>query len=521
MRLPRKLFTIISLVLAVALLVRCNRDSNKTNHQTKELFSTEDVSKGQALAGQHCQSCHQKPDPLLLDKETWRLHVLPVMGRYLGIKSAAERSQVNNPESDASYMSNTPQIDSAGWLQIRAYYLTKAPEHLPAAKAAEPVHKLPIFEIQPQQAGADSLRAMTSYVKIDESTKPHRLFVADGLSNRVIVLSNQGRTIGSRIMDGALVNMTFQDNKITGTFIGTDLWANNLKNGFIKELKIDQSGKIKPAPQPVFYKLGRALSTDIADLNGDGVKDYLVAQFGKMSGRLSWVDKSGGKVQEHLLRDKPGCLKTIITYDNKTKRPDIWTLFAQGDEGIFFYANDGKGNFTEHKVLGFPPSYGSSSFDLVDFNGDGFKDIVYTCGDNGDFSQILKPYHGIYIYLNDGRNNFARKYFYPINGCYKAIAKDFDGDGDLDIAAISEFPGEVKPWQAFVYLENKGGFNFQAYTLPLNTPFHSGMTMDAGDIDGDGKPDLLLGNGYGNANNTGEKQPLFMILKNISRSIAK
>jgi hypothetical protein len=524
MRLPNKLIAVIPLACLVALLARCSgggANKQSANRQPQEAYTTEDVSKGRVLATQYCQSCHQLPNPLLLDKETWRVHVLPVMGMYLGIKSAMQKEQSADPENDGSYLPNTTQVDSAKWAQIKAYYVDKAPENLPAAKLDEPIHKLPFFEIQPAPAQWDSIHAMTSLVKIDTTVKPHRLFVNDGLNNRLIILNSQGKTLGSRIMDGAIVNMAFQSDKIITTNIGKDLWANNLKNGFVKEIKVDKRGKITPAAQPLFFKLGRALSTDIVDLNGDGVKDYLIAQFGKMEGRLSWVDKAGGKIQEHVIRDKPGCLKTIITHDNAAKRPDIWALFAQGDEGVFFYANDGKGNFTERKVLGFPPSYGSSSFDLVDFNGDGFKDIIYTCGDNGDFSQILKPYHGVYIYLNDGKNNFTQKYFYPINGCYKAIAKDFDGDGDLDIATISEFPGDVKPWQAFVYLENKGGFDFQPYTLPLNTPFHSGMTMDAGDIDGDGKPDLLLGNGYGNGKNDNKKQPLFMILKNISGRIGR
>lgn len=518
MRLSDKLVVITLLVLIVVALVRCNSETNK---QTKNTFSADDVSKGQALAAQYCQSCHQLPGPALIDKKSWHDNVLPVMGRYLGIKTEAERSQMNDLESDATYMPDTAQIDSAKWAQIQAYFVAKAPEHLPVAKAAEPIHKLPIFEIQPAPAEWDSTHAITSYVKIDESVKPHRLIVADGLNNRLIVLNDRGKTLSSRIMAGAIVNMLFQDGKITATAIGKDLWANNFKNGFIKEIKIARNGKIAPAVQPVFFRLGRALSTDVVDLNNDGVKDYLIAQFGKMTGRLSWVDRSGGKLQEHVVRDKPGCIKTIITYDNKTHRPDIWALFAQGDEGIFYYTNDGKSNFAEKKVLGFPPSYGSSSFDLVDFDGDGFKDIIYTCGDNGDFSQVLKPYHGVYIYLNDGNNNFTQKYFYPINGCYKAIAKDFDGDGDLDIATISEFPGDVKPWQAFVYLENRGNYNFQAYTLPLNTPFANGMTMDAGDIDGDGKIDLLLGNGYGNEKNNGQKQPLFIVLKNISNRKGK
>ena len=29
---------------------------------------------------------------------------------------------------------------------------------------------------------------------------------------------------------------------------------------------------------------------------------------------------------------------------------------------------------------------GSSYFELDDFNGDGFKDILYTCGDNADYT---------------------------------------------------------------------------------------------------------------------------------------
>ncbi len=56
------------------------------------------------------------------------------------------------------------------------------------------------------------------------------------------------------------------------------------------------------------------------------------------------------------------------------------------------------------------------------------------------------------------RISFNQKYFFPINGCYKAMARDFDGDGDLDIATISFFADyEHQPEEGFVYLENKGG----------------------------------------------------------------
>jgi hypothetical protein len=524
MRSFNKIVVITLLAFMVAILIQCN---SKTGNSTpispsRDIFPDSDVMKGKALAANYCQSCHKLPDPSLLDKETWRNGVLPEMGLYLGIQSPAVAGSLRPPGSDLDYLPDSALMDSVKWKQIAAYFITKAPDHLPIPTKALPIHQLPFFKIEPAPAEWFSAPAITSYVKIDTSVSPHRLIVNDGMTNRFIILNDKSQTLKSSILTNAIVDVSFQKNKITAVTIGKDLYANNFKNGEVKEITIDKSGVITPKSQPLFAQLRRPVSVNIVDLNQDGRKDYLIAQFGKMVGRLSWMENLGRGFKEHILRQKPGCIKTIIDYSNKEKRPDIWALFAQGDEGVFLYKNDGKGNFEEKQVLSFPPSYGSSSFELVDFNGDGFKDIIYTCGDNGDYSQILKPYHGLYIYLNDGKNNFTQKYFYPINGCYKAIARDFDGDGDLDIATISEFPSPVTPWEAFIYFENKGNFNFQTYTLPLNTPFQRGMTMDAADIDGDGKTDLLLGNGFYNTDPRSQAtQPLFIVLKNISPGVGK
>ena len=149
-----------------------------------------------------------------------------------------------------------------------------------------------------------------------------------------------------------------------------------------------------------------------ADIDGDKKEDIVVCGFGNFTGELFWLRNLGdGGYEKRSLRNFPGAIQTIVTDMNGDSRPDILALMAQGDEGVFAYLQQADGTFTEKRILRFSLVAGSISIDLVDFNKDGFPDLLYTSGDNADYSKIIKPYHGVYIFLNDGKWNFTAALF--------------------------------------------------------------------------------------------------------------
>lgn len=473
-----------------------------------------EFKQGKLLAGKYCATCHQLPWPALLPKKVWSGSVLPAMGLFLGTTkpTRAFDDQVKN------FFATQPVMSVEEWKELQDYYIDSAPESLSVVQNREKPHfGLTNFEVMlPKESIFFSKIALASYVKILGGIAGPKLFINDGFSNTLFTLNDHLDIIQRLKMPGTLVDVDFNARPFSASFIGRNYMASIAKDGSVYPLELSGFNLLL-GKKPTFTTLARPLKSLRQDLNGDGLSDVITAEFGNLSGKLSWWTQfKTDKYREHILKESPGAIDFKIFDYNNDGLPDIWALFAQGDEGIFLFTNKRKGRFETSRVLSFPPVYGSSAFQLIDLDQDGFKDILYTCGDNADLSQVLKPYHGVYVFLNDGHNHFRQRYFYAINGCYKAIAMDFDGDGDLDIAAISAFPSAKTPWEAFTYLENRGRFKYTTFTLPLGTPLQKGLTMDCEDYNGDGKIDILLGNKFYTSKVDEKAQPLFILLKNIS-----
>ena len=482
---------ILYLFLFSSLFSCTHFEKNSTHQETPDA----NIAKGKQLAARYCQSCHMLPDPSLLDAKTWETGVLPGMGPRLGIFNYGFKeypSSRYDKELDTGYYPKSPVLSVADWQYIIDYYTAVSPDSLqPTSRKDTITSTNELFSIEkPASSGTPA----TCMVKIDSSITPHQVFSADVLRKKVYRFNNQLMVTDSASSASPVVDLLLSNKQMITCNIGI-MSPNNGKHGSLGKVQLNDKNYMQADTTAIFDKLARPVQLNAADFNQDGKMDLLVCEFGNLTGALSWLENTGQeKYIRHVIRALPGAMKTYIQDVNHDGLPDIWALFAQGEEGIFLFTNKGNGIFSQEEVLRFPPIYGSSWFEFADFNNDGHPDILYTCGDNADYSPVLKPYHGLYVYLNDGNNHFRQSFFFSMHGCFKAVARDFNGDGKTDIAAISFFADNIHhPEESFIYLDNTGDMKFRPFTIP-GTSAGRWLTMDAGDIDGDGKPDIVLGN---------------------------
>lgn len=441
------------------------------------------------LAQAYCGSCHLFPEPELLSKEMWR-KVLPEMGSRLGIKFKNYNPLKGLSMYDAYVIREAniyPKdtlISLTNWKKIEDFYMNRAPDQpLPQPKKNKVKVGLKHFKTNT----INNLEALplSTMIKIDSATG---LIYWGSRGSDLIVTDNKGQVVKEVKLDSppSYLELTPEDEMYVLTMGFMDPSENS--DGALTYIKEDETSVI------LLSQLQRPVFATIADLNEDQLSDIVVSHYGNQTGKLSWFEATAnGQYREHILKKVAGALKTEVYDFNKDGFLDIVALMGQGNEGLFIFYNQGDNIFIEDVVLQFSPVYGSSSFQLVDFNKDGHKDILYVNGDNADFSFSLKNYHGVRLFFNDGNNQFIRSYFYPLHGATKAIAKDFDLDGDMDIVAIAFFPDfENGLQESFVYLENIGNLNFEPYSF-REAIDGRWLVMDVEDIDCDGDSDIVIG----------------------------
>jgi VCBS repeat protein len=477
----------------------------------RELQDERRLSRGQELANVYCSSCHLEPSPDILPKKSWPV-ALAYMGYMLGMDNIdylvdhPEFAQ-DNVKSKRTYLvkenmiPGAPLLSESDWESLRFYYVeSAATEPLPQPDKPSLHWELPQFRIVHSDYRADP--AVTTMVRVRDETG--EVYVGDAAAHTIAVIGGDGQLVREPLKFGPAmmpVDIEFGTDVAYVASIG-DLLATKVaseKVATISQLAVvDQS--IQVAGISVLVDdIYRMADMAVADLNDDGLVDFLVSGFGTRQGNVAWFEsQADGTYLEHVLINRPGAVKAELYDFNGDQHLDIAVLMSDAREGLYILVNNGANEFASTTVFETHPSYGHTYFELQDFNGDGQMDIMTVNGDNVDSDpyNTLKNYHGIRIYLNQGELRFDEAYFYPMYGAFGAKAADFDNDGDLDIAAISFFPDFRKERrEAFTLLRNDGKLNFSAHTTE-ELIFGRWMTIGAGDLDGDDDIDIVLGGAY-------------------------
>lgn len=446
------------------------------------------TTEGEKLAHTYCAACHAFPEPQLLDKKTWQAGVLPQMAPRLG---AGETSVFETASLNPHTVVLTKAVSAEDWGKIVGYYLERAPDTLPSQSLpAQPQLDPDFFKPGPFVPRLES-SAIITLLRTDSGHG--RIIVGEAASARLRIFGWNRHLIATVALSSPPTDVIAEQERILVLESGI-LEPNDQPRGRLVRYDFAADGSLQ-FNSILIDSLFRPVFVRQFDFDGDGRNEFLICEFGDNRGRLALYRYDGSKYEREVLDATPGAIRFEIQDLTGDGSPDIVALFAQGDERIVLFANDGKGKFSgRQRVLArFPPVYGSMHFSMHDFNGDGRLDILHVNGDNFDFSRVLKPYHGIRVLENGGHNDFTERYFFPVYGAAQAAVADFDKDGDLDILTTSNFAdAERHPERGIMFFESTGPYTFQPYAFSVGSR-NQWNVMATGDLNGDGWLDVLVG----------------------------
>lgn len=225
------------------------------------------------------------------------------------------------------------------------------------------------------------------------------------------------------------------------------------------------------APHVPYAAGDRPSAIAAADLDADGAVDLAVANRTSRDLSIFYGTGDGTFVPPTTVATCGGADVALADVDGDGRVDAI----AAGESGVCVHLNDGGTLQAPADVAG----SGGSRVAAADLDGDGAVDLAV----------LSRQRQRVSLLANDGDAGFRELWAEQVDGDPNDLAAaDLDGDGRLDLATANRASRDVALWL------NRGPGRFTvAHRVPVG-PYALPVAVAAGDVDGDGRTDLLTAN---------------------------
>jgi len=221
----------------------------------------------------------------------------------------------------------------------------------------------------------------------------------------------------------------------------------------------------------------------VADVNGDGKPDLVVDN--RHSSSVSVLLGNGNGTFQNQTTFATGAYGPMVVADvNGDGKPDL--VIGRGSGVVSVLLGNGDGTFQNHAFFG---GGGDSSqrpaLAVADVNGDGKADLIVT--DRNVPTGFSNGSNEVAVLLGNGNGTFQSPANFATGAAPSSLAvADVNGDGKPDLIVANEQSNNVS-----VLLGNGDG-TFQSQTTFATGSFPDSVVV--ADVSGDGKPDLVVAN---------------------------